>query len=39
MNRAGGVLSADLALLSEASVLALVPGIILIHVLRNRLAG
>ncbi|MBO6755308.1 MAG: carbohydrate ABC transporter permease [Roseibium sp.] len=38
MTRAGGVLSADLALLSAASVLTLVPGVVLIYFVRNHLA-
>ena len=38
MTRAGGVLSADIALLAAASVLGLIPGIVLILFARNHLA-
>lgn len=38
MTRAGGVLSADIALLAAASVLSLVPGVILLFFVRNHLA-
>ena len=38
MTRAGGVLSADIALLAAASVIGLVPGIIFIVLIRNHLA-
>ena len=38
MTRAGGVLAADIALLSAASVLTLIPGVILIYFVRNHLA-
>ncbi len=38
MTRAGGVLSADIALLAAASVLGLIPGVVLIIFARNHLA-
>lgn len=38
MTRAGGVLSADIALLAAASVLGLIPGIALIFAVKNHLA-
>ena len=38
MTRAGGVLSADIALLSTASVLGMIPGIVLIYFMKNHLA-
>ena len=38
MTRAGGVMSADLALLAAASVLGLIPGLVLIVLMRNHLA-
>ncbi len=38
MTRAGGVLSADIALLSTASVLGMIPGIVLIFFMKNHLA-
>ncbi len=38
MTRAGGVLSADIALLAAASVLGLIPGTVLILLARNHLA-
>ena len=38
MTRAGGVLSADIALLAAASVLSLVPGVVMIVFVKNHLA-
>lgn len=38
MTRAGGVLSADIALLATASVLGMIPGVILIFFMKNHLA-
>ncbi len=38
MTRAGGVLSADIALLATASVLGMIPGVILIVFMKNHLA-
>lgn len=38
MTRAGGVLAADIALLAAASVLSLIPGVILIAFMKNHLA-
>ena len=38
MTRAGGVLAANISLLSAASVLSLIPGIVLIVFMRNHLA-
>ena len=38
MSRAGGVLAADVALLSAASVLSLIPGIVMIVFVKNHLA-
>lgn len=38
MTRAGGVLSANISMLSAASVLGLIPGIILIVFMRKHLA-
>jgi glycerol transport system permease protein len=38
MTRAGGVLSADIALLATASVLGMIPGVVLIFFMKNHLA-
>jgi glycerol transport system permease protein len=38
MSRAGGVLSADIALLATASVIGMIPGIVLILLMKNHLA-